>query len=326
MKKNILLTFIFFCMLRPLFSSDSEIPNNYLSRFSRLLNQYEKFMLNNGNKNSDYYKAFELFTEKLKSNDTHFSLDINNQNLINGGAKFEITDNNNSYFISVGYKLVDIYDFYPTLIYSILTHEIWHAYAYITNPQGFLIQETDPFERLLYEFDAIYYEAQFIYDSVINSDFILTNFEEYLHLCYSENVMDDFISAQLKIDYFSLNSLYQLRNEYYEQRNKERLDIGLREFGENLLKYYQESLTENNEWFTYKILVALKTYYNYTIILFKQTEGNENPEQTWEEIYEIYDGYFSVYTKISEVLENKEDYITEQHTKYLDHFNQDLFY
>lgn len=323
MKKYILPTLMFLYVSVNIFSIDE---NYYLSRFSRLLNQYEQFMLEKGNRSSEYYTAFELFTEKLYANETIFSLDTNNSNLVSGGAHFQISEDKESYFISVGYKLVDIYDFYPTLIYSILTHEIWHAYAYITNPDGFLMQDTDPFEKLLYEFDAIYYEGLFIEESVKGSGFILSDFEDYLQKCYKENQMSDFISALYKVDYYSINTLYNLRNEYYELKNREVLDQGIKELGEMILKYYQESVTGDDLWFRYKMLVAIQTYTEYSVVLFKQTEGNENPEQTWGEIYEIYGDYHTIYLKMSEILNENPTFVKEKNQEYLDHFNRDLFY
>ncbi len=331
MKKNIFILLLWLLLFVPLNAEDNQKKteineNQYLSRLSILLNQYEVFMTDNGNKESDYYKAFILFKEKLDASETTFSLDISNSNLIDGGARFRISEELNEYYISIGYKLVDIFDFYPTLIFSILTHEIWHAYAYVTNPEGFLMHDSDPFEKQLYEFDAIINEAIFIDETLINSNFILTDFENYLRSCYVEKKITDFISPTLKVDYYTINDLYDIRNEYYIDMDKVKLDTSLGKIGANLLKYYNESLTTEDPWFTYKILIGLKTYYDYSIVLFKQTEGNENSEQTWDDIFKNYPEFNNFYSQISTIIDKSDNYIDERHSEYINHFNKNLLY
>ncbi len=323
--KIILITFV-------LFSSTAEEDiqsividaENYSVRLSQLLDNYEIFMETYGRIDSDYYKAFLHFKEKLVNNETSFALDIKNSNLIDDSAGFKVSNETDDYYISIGYRLVDVYDKHPYLIYSILTHEIWHAYAYITNPEGFMMQNTDPFEKALYEIDAIHTEGLFINEVLISNNFKLTNFESYLGSCYQKNKMNDFTSPLLKVDLITLDDLYTLRNEYYINKDKGKLDSELGTIGSNLLGYYNESLDADDSWYTYKITIALHTYHQFSVILFQQTEAHEIPGRLWDDIFALYPKFYNEYKIMSEILADKQEYVEEKHRSYIEHFNKGL--
>jgi hypothetical protein len=302
--------------------TNDQIENEYLKKLEKIINSYEALIKSSGNKNSHYYKAYEHYLSILKNNQSTFSLDMNNENTIYSGASFNVNWETGNNKVSIGYRLIDIYNDFPSLVYSILTHEIWHAYDYHINNESFKSSKSDPFEQVLYEMDAIYVEAQFISDVVIDN-YKTSKFEDYLYSTFINNQLDMFSIVNTKIDIAVIHKLYNAKHDFYIDKNMSKLDEVLGAESVRLVDNYHNR-NENDLFNEYISLVSIDTYQKFSTILFKQIEGSINPNQTWDEIISKYPKYGSTIFIIQDILENNMQKIEDMNSKYKEMFMSEL--
>jgi len=303
---------------------DEQSAEEYLEAFQEILNSYEAFLLQYGNSESQYFRAYETFKSKLESGETAFKFNPDNQETLKGAAKFNYNENDGEYYISAGTGLINIYKTSPSFVYSVLTHEHWHARDYIVDRDSFLRQLYDPFESEYYEADALYVEAMFVDEVLMANGFPITKFESYLLDCYRDNALSSLTSAMYKSDISVLHFLSDVIAEFGDESDRPTMDTKLEQKGLTLLDKFHAARNDD-DWEKYSSLVSIKTFVEYSAVTFRKTEGNIDPTQLWDDIFLNYPGFSSVYYQMEEIYSDNRDFVDELNNGYLEYFAEDLF-
>ena len=310
--------------------SDPQSPKTELSeeeglqRFRQILNKYEEMLLTYGNPESHYYEAYEVFKAKLESGETSFRYNPTNTDPLKGSANFSHNDQSGEYFISAGPGLVEIYETCPSFVFSVLTHEHWHARDFIVDRQNFLRQLDDPFEAEYYEADAIVVEAMFINEVLVSNGFPISKFESYLLDCARDNQIGSFTSAMYQTDLAVLHRLSDIVDGFRGIEDRSSMDEQLESEGRSLLRKYQEAVL-SDDWQVYSSLVSMRTFVDFSATTFKKTEGAVDPTQLWDEVLDMYTGFESVLIEMDEIITERTSFIDEKNDQYLKYFTEDLY-
>ena len=302
-------------------SSSDDLEN--LAKFSRILDQYEMVILEYGDPDSPYYEAYEIFKEKLDAGETSFRYNPDNNKKIKGTASFQYDIETGEYFISAGPGLIESYATNPSFVFAVLAHEHWHARDYILYYEHFIAQIDDPFEAEYFEADAIWAEAIFINDIFLANNFSVSKFESYLVDCVSNNKLSSFTSSMYKIDLDLLHRFSDIIENFNRVLDRDKMDNELLNEGNNLLSKYN-TIERNSTRQLYQTLVSIKTYIEFSAILFRKTEGHIDEKQLWEDVLVMYPGYNEVRAKLYEVLDANTDFINKTNSKYIQYFEEDL--
>jgi len=81
-----------------------------------------------------------------------------------GNASFSFFNDDESkpQYLTLEMKLLDLAEQYPSLVMSVIFHELAHAYSFYMDPSYHRSLGDNPLEKYLYEMDAIYAEALFM--------------------------------------------------------------------------------------------------------------------------------------------------------------------
>ena len=301
--------------------SESEITG--IQKMQVILNEYESFILKYANRDSEYFKAYNLFKEKLNAEETYFAYNPENRKTLIGGAGFSWDPESDNYYISIGAGLVEIYDSSPSLVYSIITHELWHARDYLVNYEGFLNHLHDPFENCYYEADALFVEAMFIEETMIANDFPITPFESYLVDCHRKNNLGGITTALNAYDLSVLHSLTGIIDGFGGIDDRAYLDHAIANLGRRLLNNYNHADPEN-KWIHYASLVSMKTWLEFLKPTFGYTEGRIDSEQTWNDIFLLYPEFKTVYEEMKPLVQSHMDLINRVKDGYVAFFSENI--
>jgi hypothetical protein len=206
-------------------------------------------------------------------------------------------------YIDVNRKALTLYPKYKTVFFSMLTHELWHAYAYVQDPKGFKDFATDPFEKMMYQSDAYFVEGKFISEVLIPKGYKLTYFETYLSDCYKANSLSSFTSLYDSEDILVARELYKIR----EKKRAGGLDqSGLYKqctlIGRNLLENLSNQTKDSKDFDVFCNWVSLFTFDNYAKTLVKQTETQRT---NWDQIKTDFPDFYQVIMTIQERIKDR---------------------
>ena len=287
----------------------------------KILNDLNQILRSKGNMNSHYYETFMKTNNLLTMDLIKITEDNENDNAIFGGAEFEVNWDTGNNVIKVGHNLIDLYSTHPSLVYSILIHEMKHAVDYHFDKEAFRNQEIDPYEKIMYEMDASFVEAEFITDIVINN-YSITEFEK---LVYESNIEDGlrmFSILALQCDIQIVYGLYDAREEYHQNGDKRVLDENLGDIGTQILDYFRQN--SSDEEFNYYSNISLSTFYTYSKILFMQIEGSRDEIKTWDYIFQEYPSFSKSFLAIQDLVLENSDYVEETNKEIQESFEESL--
>jgi hypothetical protein len=163
-------------------------------------------------------------------------------------------------------KAVDYYDAQPSIVLSMVFHEIAHAYFFFTDPYS-IENADDLVERHMYQMDAIRVEANFISDYLVPNGFALTKYENLLLSGYRNGNMN---TVSILFDMVDDQYLYKYY-DYLADCNGGKIEVEafIREFGrdsDGLLGTPHDAF--KSDWNRYVYLVSLNTLQQYFPKLF----------------------------------------------------------
>ncbi|MCK4907227.1 MAG: hypothetical protein KAS64_06740 [Spirochaetes bacterium] len=219
--------------------------------------------------------------------------------------------------ILVKKRLLTQFKTQPSIVYSILIHELHHAYDYYKQRKHFIgAAKKIHFEKVLYEFDACISEAIFIAKVLIPEKYKLTKFETFLYKSHKAGHIFVFAAYILGVD---IQVIFNIYNEYMSASSLKKTFNKFIFTGKRLLGMYKKAKKSKNKTQKYYTIIALKTYIKYTPSLFVETirkkSGYAGPPKR---IYMNYHPPFEkLYYKIEGLLLKNKDWI-----KYGDKFRK----
>ena len=237
----------------------------------RIIGDYQGLV--SGPSTDEYVMALDNFGQMVKQNKIALRVVEDPSPSLLKAMAFQVDWETGNSYIEFKRTALEMYEDNKSVIYSILTHELWHAYAYAQSPAGFKDIEIDPFEDAMYQADAYYVEAKFIASVLIPKGFKTSKFEQYLSECYRNHALSSFTAIFNGEDLFIIRSLYDIR----DKRQKGTIAQGAvyqeaTAVGNAALEGYRKVDKDSDPFEEYTCLIGLYTFNRYAQTLVSQTE------------------------------------------------------
>ncbi|MBN1798882.1 MAG: hypothetical protein JW822_09910 [Spirochaetales bacterium] len=189
------------------------------------------------------------------------------------GAQFNYSPDNPEQkpIIIVEKNLLALYPRQKSLVFSLLIHEMQHAYNYFIDYKAFTSTYNNLLENYLYEMDAYHVEALLIRDVLIPHKLPLTDFGKLLVSSFKNDNLDYFSYVFKNLD---MSLVYYLCDVTLDKQSAEK---NIREFirvGNQLIDSF-EFPEQDNEWNRFITLIPMHTYcrfiqqYVYNVLVKK---------------------------------------------------------
>jgi hypothetical protein len=288
----------------------------YLSRLEAVMTDYFDLMEEHAPKSSHYYRSYREFRVRLERGETSVRLSMETEDTVYGGAWFSIREDTGEYWLSVGKGLIDVYHLYPSLMYSVITHELWHARDYLADPENYVRHNQDKMEKLLYEKDAIFVEAMFIDEVLVPLEYELSYFETYLLRCHQADSISSFYITFQIVDSSVVDYIAHWRREYFAGESADTVYAALMDIGRRQLDSYSRLAGTDGEWDRYTALAGLNAWFIYSIHVIEQIEGRENRYDTWDDVFAGQPEYADLYDGIADIIDEQRDFMTGANESY----------
>lgn len=292
MKKNLLiiLLFFFFILNNICLSGQSSIDNTnevvlYKSYETyKIFNELYDLIESNKANNKVVFEIINYIKKKIDNDELLLLVDHKNESKdILSGAFFSAVfgdSKKNKPYVLFNKNIIDVFYCQKSIVFSMLIHEIRHAYDYYTNYGLFKVTDKNRLERYMFQMDALHLEALLIKDFLIPNNYNLTDFEKILLESYQNDNLFDYSLIFESTDMHLIYYLYKLLNNsdsYEDCLNKL---IGA---GNGVIDDFKKIKSSDEDWKKYRKYVSLFSYYNYinqiaysiTDIKHKKMEPNE---------------------------------------------------
>jgi hypothetical protein len=222
-------------------------------------------------------------------------------------------------WLEINTAAISMYPQHQSIIFSMLTHELWHFSCYLHYPNELRHYQDDPFERVMFETDASFMEAQFIENVLRATGRSITDFESYLARCYQSGSLRSFTSLFMGVDSTVVDELYLLRSDLLrgtisqEDLYQKAIVIGGR---------IKDEFTITNEkqqaWERYARFTSCDTFRQFIVHLVNQTEKTRT---TWNEIYGDFPALKTIIDAMAVTIENDKGFAAECRTTWRTRFD-----
>jgi hypothetical protein len=299
--RSLILTSVIFLLIGGLEPARAINQSDPGSIVTQILSDYESVV--SGPPNAEYVMAKDNYESMRKSGKIQVRILEESVDSLLKTMDFAVDWKTGHTYLDINLAALPMYEKYKTVFYSMLTHELWHAYAYVQDPVGYKDFTTDPFEKMMYQSDAYAIEAKFIGSILIAKGFKVTPFEQYLYDCYKGDSMFSFTSIFSAEDIFIGRALYGVR----EKRLQGGLDQGgvyeqCTAIGKGAIASF-EKLNESSKSFdVYTGWISLFTFDYYVKLLVNQTEKQR---ANWDQIKADYPEFWKTMINIQEKVKGK---------------------
>ncbi len=326
MKKNILIFLLFFLLIlnNIYLSGQSSLDNTndevfYKSQETyKIFNELYNLIESNKLKDKVTFETIDYIKKKIENNELLLLVDHKNESKdILTGAFFAAAfdSQKNKPYILFNKNIINIFYRQKSIVFSMLIHEIRHAYDYFTNYGLFKVTINNLLERYLFQMDALHIEALLIKNFLIPNNYNLTEFEKILLDSFQNNNLYEysliFESTEMHLIYY----LYELinNNETYEDCLNKVLGAG------NNVLYDFKKLKDNDEdWKKYQVYISLYSYIKYINQIVYSITYNKHKKMEPNEF--ILNDYAPEISKLINNIEKLEpsylDYIFQYKEKY----------
>jgi hypothetical protein len=327
-KKSIFcLFFLFsFCFIFADSPDSKQSHTYYLSEKLHLIFHELCDLIENGDPaNEILIQRIDLIKSKIEHNELLLLMtDEGLHNVLFGACfNFSLDDPTQKPVISLDKTLLSLYPRQKSLVFSLLIHEIQHAYNYFVDHEAFVTTYNNLLENYLYEMDAYHVEALFIRDVLIPQDYPLTDFEKLLVVSFENDNLDYFSFVFINLDMRLVYYLYNvtLNKQSVEKNIEELLRVGNELI--DLFKYPEQ----DDKWNQFVSLIPMHTYcrfiqqYVYNVLVKKAQLAME-PEDFFlpDHSRELYD----IVLKMQELLHPYDQFFTTYSRELLAYFGESL--
>lgn len=217
--------------------------------------------------------------------------------------EFQVNWETGRAFLAVNKAALLMYQENKSVVYSMITHELWHAYAYAQDPAGFKDYNTDPFEKMMYQSDAYHVEGKFITEVLLPKGFTVSRFEQYLSDCYKAASIDSFTIVFSAEDVSIARTLYEIREKRLRGAiMQDELYMQAATLGRSTLSNFKKLPNESSQFETYARWIGLITFDRYVKILVNQTEKTRS---NWDQVAHDFPDFMSIVFEIQEMVKDK---------------------
>ncbi len=287
--------------------SQNRSDEGLIEQLKSIMDDYS-VLVENYSDNSNFRKAYDEFLKNMKVGKISLNISTESIDSLLSGLRFDRTINENNVsqekaYLTFHSAAIENYENNTSIIYSMITHELWHAYAFSQWPNQVKEYHTDPFEEIMYEADAYYVEAEFIEKVLVERKIALSKFETYLLKCYQENALSSFLIVFMHADLSLIRTLYDLRNGYTTGTIKiDEVYNQLINLGKTIIENYIRNASNDGKWEWYVGFTIANTYQKYMTTLINQIEKGR---KTWGEVFADYSELQSVYLDIRSYIDKE---------------------
>lgn len=273
---QLLMLLFFFLIFGNLFLISQEVKDN--KNEIELYHSYEPYKifdnlyyLVNKNKQVDkrVFETIDYIKNKIDKKELLLLVDHKNDSTdILSGAFFYASKDKQKVkpYILLNKNVIDVFYYQESIVFSMLMHEIQHAYDYYTNYGLFEVSDENILEGYMFQMDALYLEVLLIEKFLVPNDYKITDFEKKLLESHQKNNLAEFSQIFETTDMKLIYKLYHLMNnkDSYENNFKEIINTGnalIDDF--NKIDNFKEVKDEKDEWLKYQILVSLYSFTKY---------------------------------------------------------------
>jgi hypothetical protein len=245
-----------------IFADGSESKQGHTYYFSEKINLifYELCDLveNSDPVNEILAQRIDLIRSKIEDNELLLLMTDEKPNNALFGACFSFSLDNPSQkpVISLDKYLLALYPRQKSLVFSLLIHELQHAYNYFMNHEAFITTYDNLLENYFYEMDAYHVEALLIRDVLIPENFTLTDFEKLLISSFNNDNLDYFSFVFINLD---MRLVYYLHNVTLNKQSAEQNIEELIRVGNELIDFF-EFPEHDSKWNQFVSLIPMHTY------------------------------------------------------------------
>ncbi|MBN2547177.1 MAG: hypothetical protein JXB50_15350, partial [Spirochaetes bacterium] len=266
----------------------------------------------NKDNNKYVYDTINFIKNKIEADELLLLVDhkSDNKNIL-AGAYF-VADlkgrSKNKPYILFDKSIISIYNYQKSIVYSLMIHEIRHAYDYYTNFGLFSVTDYNLLEKYRFQMDAIYAEALLIQNFLVPNNYSLTDFEKILLESLQKNNLHEYSVVFEMTDMHLIYRIYDFfgNNDSYEKNYKDLIEIG-----NKLLADFNGINNIDEDWKKYQIYISLYSYlrylpqvaYNIINSKHKKMEPNEFILEDYSKELALLKG------KISETINSYTDFI-----------------
>lgn len=292
-------------------------------RLTNIYNKLQQVIKSNSIKNKHIEPLAKLIDSKIREKKLLLVEGTPEKDkLIMGAAKFIHTynDMNESSYIVVNPKSLDLYEKQSSIVYSILINMLKGAYDYYTQNDRYLATQNNLIERKYYSADAIYIEALFIIDYLQTQKYHLTRFEEFLIRSFKNDNLGSFFATFYLTDLPFLHQLDDIsaKKITLEAKMKEMYSIGT-----SLVNDFDtHDFKKESEWKSFLVMIKMYTYFYHTKQLVFDIQRAHSKTSVKEFDIKDYEDVNRIKNKIGKLINNNLDYFYYSHRHLMPMFNK----
>ena len=256
-----------------------ESSTDYDQRLVQVLEGYQELMSIPLDEDVDDIpgNSWYIVSQAINKGFLRFTVDPVTDSLLRG-ARFHAEPGSDTTHIIITTNLLDVWETYPSMTYSILTRSYRDAAIFFRDPPMWGAARNDSMELLFMRLDQYNVEAQLIRDRLMLSGFLLSPYESYILDSFEE---DRLASVILYFERFSLpvaQGLYDARLGLEGDMDEEELRIFINELGKTLLKSRNDIPSGSKDELIYPLAAAIHTWLEFTPFLISRIHNRDRQE------------------------------------------------
>jgi hypothetical protein len=288
-----------------------EQARSILKDYSQLLEQ--------ASERSPYTTAYREFNQSWGDNTVSVRISEDPCTSLLSALALDVDWENGLVWLEINAAAISMYPRHQSIIFSMLTHELWHFSCYLHYPDELRRSREDPFERVMFETDASFMEAQFIEDVMLASGRSITDFESYLVRCHQSGSLRSFTSIFMGVDSTVVDDLYLLRSDLLQGTiSQDDLYQKAILLGGRIEDEFTITNEEQQAWERFSRVTSCDTFRQFIAHLVNQTEKTRT---TWNEIYGDFPALKVIIDAMSLTIENDTGFAAECRTAWRTRFD-----
>lgn len=253
-------------------------------------------------KDKNMRTVWSTVTSALKKGRLTFTIDLESNSILDGALFIVTTDGQPRIQLSNG--LITLYRYQPTVLMSVLLHELTHAYFYLTMGEEFISASNDRKERNWYEADAIHNEAVFI-EQCLAPYYKLSSFEQFVLESWHSDNIDSASIVMVRESSETILVFHRLTQTYIQGAiTAEEAYAEIEEYTSSILEIYNDKTSSHAVW-ALKIIALNSCYYYYNRFLADIIE--RDPALVLDTYLEAEPVVTSMYETIKDIIANNID-------------------
>ena len=275
------------------FSGQKEESNNQeasmIYKLRLIFTKLDSIIMSDIKQDTSILHNLKIFNKNFQN--LKISVDTTNGLDILTGASFNIYEQDSPPILIINVQLLKVYDRYPSIVYSVIVHEMKHIADYFMIPNYELIIKNNKLEHLHYEIDALITEAIFIRDYL--DGFNLSNYESFLLYCLEHDFSSPIVLFD-QADLMIIRQMEQIRDD--QELNSTKSMEKLMKLGQ--LIYSQVEISDTTQNFeNYIDFIKIYTFSEYSNQIMVDIESKKNGIHTG-----LSDYYIRNYPKLIDII------------------------